>query len=184
MYSFIYLFSYTLCFTKGLKQCLAKNLMAHRRDKNIIFTGCSFFKIRSSRVSLLFLNRPEGPLENSLSGIILSGGKNDQNLLQTAASEKSHRVPADTRRGRAGRLPGQPATCSTQGPCSGFTSYGCRSHRPPCQHRSDSVEKGEWFFMRTYSGLCIHDAFDARVYTADITAIYIKERPMRPPEVK
>lgn len=66
---------FVLCFTKDLKQCLAKNLMTDRGDKNILFTGCSLFKIRSSGVSTLFLNRPESPLENELSGIVLSGGK-------------------------------------------------------------------------------------------------------------
>ena len=129
----IYLFLFILCFKKDLKQCLPKKLMANRGDKNIIFSGCSFFKIRSSRVSLLFLNRAEGPLENSPSGIILSGGKNDQNLLQTAASEKSHTACRLTSgRGRASRPPGQQATCSALRPCSGFTNDGCRSHRPPC----------------------------------------------------
>lgn len=35
-----------------------------RGDKNIIFTECSLFKI-SGRLVLLFLNRPESPLENA-----------------------------------------------------------------------------------------------------------------------
>lgn len=52
-----------------------KNLMTNRGDKNIIFTGCSLFKIRSSGVSTLFLKRPESPLEERLSGVVLSGGE-------------------------------------------------------------------------------------------------------------
>lgn len=71
--------------------------MTDRGDKNILFTGCSLFKIRSSGVLTLFLNRPESPLENGLSGIVLSGGgKNDQNLLLgCGSSEVVHRVPLD-----------------------------------------------------------------------------------------
>lgn len=66
---------------------------------------------------MLFLNRPEGPLENSLSGIILSGGKNDQNLLQTAASEKSH---TECRPTPAGAGPGGPPASRPPAPRRGL----------------------------------------------------------------
>lgn len=82
----------------------------------MLFTGCSLFKIRSSGVLLLFLNRPESPLENRLCGITPSGGKNDQNLLQTAASEKLYTEFLSTSgRHRVRLRPGQQATCSAGG---------------------------------------------------------------------
>ena len=57
------LYLFLLCSTKDLRQRLAKNVMTDGGDRSTVFTGCSLFKIRSRSVLLLFLNRPERPLE-------------------------------------------------------------------------------------------------------------------------
>lgn len=55
---------------------------------------------------MLFLNRPESAPEKALSGFILSGGKNDENLLQMTALEASCLNPSLSLAGTVCERPG------------------------------------------------------------------------------